>query len=1063
MEPQKGTTTPAGRKPRSKRPAGQGAAWPSLPGFLNKFCELSLLAALFGAVFAYHFKIPDGALKRVWDFMMELNGGKLPTIDGHPGALLIRDLIPFIDQGMPVLETKVTVWLLLATLLIGGHVVARLYEAFFRTPVFASGMAREKKGANWTRLVPFLALTGFLIWSLASFSPFGWGPKPPVDAIPFSNGEEGVAAGGSYHSWVAWIQVATALVFFLSAEDIIRTRRLVYKILCLFMGLGFAVSATAILVHANAPLLTDVWVRWGAENYRNDVAGFLGHNTALSSFLMAPFLITLTMLIAHRQSFPKWVIAGLCVSLAVMALSILMAQSRAVIPILIVTTIVLLVFLARRATLRLPMAFYVAVPLVLFVLVLSQFVAHPYNPLYRRNLPLANRIQHMTAEHLQTETRLRILVCSLPVIAGKPLQGTGFGTFHYVYPEAQGEFFQNHPDTFIVPTPKKTFRAHNEYLQTLFETGLIGLLLGLAGVGAILVSAWRSLGCTFRQRHIALELAILGSTAALLVHGFLDFPLRVAPLACSLIILLAICSAGDRLWILPVKNLEERPSDRDGSDTREAIPANPALSRPAPVEFGLGVAWLVIALLAPLAFVGAATMSSNWLSARIINLRSQSAIDYYLQAKSQGTRPNPRPLHEARGALKDARRMQPLFGETYYYGARIAHIMASEMYSFRREALLGERPPEQAEAIRRELLLMNRESLQLLNQSLNEFRFHGSYHQRALIQFLFYQNTPEPERLDHLSRALEDLEFAVLMNPGDAGMIRTLITWKEHYEDPSHEEIKRLYETLYRFNKPYFMEEMLREAQIYQAAMYYDEAEKRRALFYEIDPNNVTITEHLATHYTLTGQIGKARELVSVLESLESPFAPAVQAQAAIVEGRFEGALSALDHPLMRQPGMPRDYRFVLRHLILAEMASRQGDMEKAEEHYQSIIEYARKNPELMTDAAMALNSFFDNPAQAVRFARERIQIKDPPPRESAFVQMAHGLVEPYSDRLDELEETGETIQDPEMRDAVVQALKTLQSGLEESLKHPDRRLLHQLLRKRIERLEGLLGQGGEG
>src|SRR5690606_312181 len=140
----------------------------------------------------------------------------------------------------------------------------------------------------------------------------------------------------------------------------------------LILGLGVVAALVALMAHAGMPGLSAIWVKWGPSNYRNDMAGFIGHNTALSSFLMAPMLLAWTLLMAHGSRMPGWGKALVAGAMSVMAAALIMAQSRAVIPILLAGFVVLIWQLARRAALRPVLAFWVAIPLVLAVLVLSQ-------------------------------------------------------------------------------------------------------------------------------------------------------------------------------------------------------------------------------------------------------------------------------------------------------------------------------------------------------------------------------------------------------------------------------------------------------------------------------------------------------------------------------------------------------------------------------------------------------------------------------------------------------------------------------------------------------------------
>ncbi|MCX8038716.1 MAG: hypothetical protein N3D11_17015, partial [Candidatus Sumerlaeia bacterium] len=60
---------------------------------------------------------------------------------------------------------------------------------------------------------------------------------------------------------------------------------------------------------------------------------------------------------------------------------------------------------------------------------------------------------------LPAVARLRIAVCSAPLLAKRPLHGYGLGSFQYVFPPAQADYFAAHPHTLLAPTPQRTVQA----------------------------------------------------------------------------------------------------------------------------------------------------------------------------------------------------------------------------------------------------------------------------------------------------------------------------------------------------------------------------------------------------------------------------------------------------------------------------------------------------------------------------------------------------------------------------------------------------------------------------
>ena len=126
------------------------------------------------------------------------------------------------------------------------------------------------------------------------------------------------------------------------------------------------------------------------------------------------------------------------------------------------------------------------------------------------------------------ETRAAIWSESVEAIGDHWLGGTGIGTFGQVYrryenPATIDRFFVNH--------------AHNDYLEIALETGLPGMLL-LVGFFAWwagrAVHAWRSSTATHYMKAASI------ASATLLLHSFVDFPLRTAALSSVMAMCLAL-------------------------------------------------------------------------------------------------------------------------------------------------------------------------------------------------------------------------------------------------------------------------------------------------------------------------------------------------------------------------------------------------------------------------------------------------------------------------------------------------------------------------------------------
>jgi O-antigen ligase len=124
--------------------------------------------------------------------------------------------------------------------------------------------------------------------------------------------------------------------------------------------------------------------------------------------------------------------------------------------------------------------------------------------------------------------RRQLTLDSLVLVKQRPILGWGLGTFSTVYPQAASWY----GDTLVNA-------AHDDYLQALVETGLIGF-----GVVALfLVSVIRRGFRQFARTPSSIRSAAFLGVAGVLLHSFLDFNLHVPANAAMLFALCGlVCS-----------------------------------------------------------------------------------------------------------------------------------------------------------------------------------------------------------------------------------------------------------------------------------------------------------------------------------------------------------------------------------------------------------------------------------------------------------------------------------------------------------------------------------------
>lgn len=119
----------------------------------------------------------------------------------------------------------------------------------------------------------------------------------------------------------------------------------------------------------------------------------------------------------------------------------------------------------------------------------------------------------------------------------KPIAGWGLGAFSYVYPQ----FRSFYTDYFIN-------QAHNDYVQILVETGIIGAAAMIWFIFALYRDSLRKLAVAAKRQSLDggsnYRLAALTGCTGILVHSFVDFNLHIPANAALFFVLCAVACWG---------------------------------------------------------------------------------------------------------------------------------------------------------------------------------------------------------------------------------------------------------------------------------------------------------------------------------------------------------------------------------------------------------------------------------------------------------------------------------------------------------------------------------------
>ena len=617
------------------------------------------------------------------------------------------------------------------------------------------------------------------------------------------------------------------------------------------------------------------------EDPRNRIGSFIGHNTGLSVYLAFALFIAVSLLCGRAPRPAKTLLACLA---GVLAFNLVLAQSRSVWAILAVAAPWLLIRLRRHTGVGPRARHWAAMAAIAAAIIASQLIESPLNVLSVRQYPLLRRLKDLGPDQLRTETRLRVAVCSLPLIAKSPLIGYGLGSFQHVYPEAQMRYYVAHPFMWIAPTAKRSQHAHDDYLQLLIETGVIGFALALALL-------FLELRRGFRAQRLALgrdargEMARFGVSFALLVFGIqaaLDFPCHIISLATTCVFMLAAWSATPAS-AAGAEAAEREPATvsvggeaRGGAAGRGGGPASrrwrpPHATRSAPEILAATVISAVSLFLVGLGLV----FFGRQILGDYHNTAANGAYLYVVQQFSRLRQSEKvQILNHIDTVSREGERMEPLMMEAKANHAQALELLGEVLMDQRRESWMAGRR-EEAEQIS-VLAASNLKMAAAMGAgALKEFRNHVTYSIiGAAYSDLFQMTQAEAE----FNKAAENLEMAARYSPAYAGPIYSLyVLYRQTGAKPAR--ALELLAMIARYDPPSFENLVFRK---YRDLWYNEEYDKALATGREImealeynaqhdarlAPPAAQMADYLVQNFLLAGKTAEAEAELSRGEKL---------------------------------------------------------------------------------------------------------------------------------------------------------------------------------------------------
>lgn len=322
------------------------------------------------------------------------------------------------------------------------------------------------------------------------------------------------------------LYVAYGLVCFLVAQVLDRTTHL-RRLATGFVVYGAAMAVFAVLQNLSSPtklywLRTPKFGGWIYGPYVNH-----NHYAGLMEMLTPVPLVYAFSRYAHGRK--KWLAAG---AAAFMGATIFLSGSRGGMAAFAVEMAVFFWFLFRERTRN-----RVALLMGTFLLVALVCVAYIGGSEVTSRISTVADLKHSGLKHpeVNTDLRWRIDRDALRMFSQRPLMGWGLGTFADVYPQ----FRSFYSDALVN-------EAHNDYLQTLTESGIIGFGIAIWLLIAALRPALRKTRNWPSDVNGALGLVALLGITGILAHSLLDFNLEIPANALLFFVLCTIAAMDAR-------------------------------------------------------------------------------------------------------------------------------------------------------------------------------------------------------------------------------------------------------------------------------------------------------------------------------------------------------------------------------------------------------------------------------------------------------------------------------------------------------------------------------------
>lgn len=594
---------------------------------------------------------------------------------------------------------------------------------------------------------------------------------------------------------------------------------------------------------------------------RNSMGSFIGHNTGLGAFIFPVFIMSLSLLLVQKSKIYYYLILAFQILTIFVILAI---QSRSAWLNFILLTPLFFIIAAKIYGKKI---FSKKLIISIIAAVLMIFISQTIdNPIKVKNPSLIERFQHLTPNKLKSETRLRILVCSIPIIKSNLFLGTGIGSFQYVYPAAQGQYFLDNPNTILVPTQKRTEHAHNDYLQVLIELGLIGFILIILTAIFYFRDGYLAYKNIENPNKKIIQTGILLALISFLLQASLDFPIHIPQLAALFIFIAAIWVDGRNIYNSDSLKIEDKSQQRDNDDTRHFHPL---------------FLYSLLIMLIIIGFIFGAFVYKEQV-ADIYEMRGESYLNAYVENTTLKAKESLVLLQNSEKYLKAAWRKEPLQGKTLFFLGQVSYLYADMIYEQMRAAK-NNGYDGIAEKYRKEgNIILQLKALPNIRESLNEFKNHSSYQLMGLIYELLYRFNPNFER--YYSLAKNAYEKSYKINPFFVPTLQSLAemylkemqeidsglrpTPKDYSSAKYRQKIYTMRKLIAEHDPKYWENNFINKGMRAMFDRKFDEAIKIFSDILKATPNDQRILFYMMNAYLELGDTVKAEECINMANKI---------------------------------------------------------------------------------------------------------------------------------------------------------------------------------------------------